>query len=32
MKYTEQVPEYGDLMTIQEFIECCEDGFFTDYD
>lgn len=25
-------PEFGDLMTIQEFIECVKDGTFIDYD
>ena len=26
------IPEYGDLMTIEEFIKNCEDGIFIDYD
>lgn len=25
-------PEYGDLMTLEDFIECCECGGFIDYD
>lgn len=28
----EPIPKYGDLMTLQEFIECCECGGFIDYD
>jgi hypothetical protein len=27
-----EIPDYGDLMKISEFIECCESGGFIDYD
>lgn len=30
--YTEQIPKYGDLMTIQDFIENCEWGGLMDCD
>ena len=26
------IPEYGDLMTIEEFTQDCKDGNFTNYD
>jgi hypothetical protein len=26
------IPDYGDLMTVKEFMECCEQGLFIDYD
>jgi len=26
------LPDYGDLMTLKEFIESCKDGMFIDYD
>jgi len=26
------IPEYGDLIEIEEFIDMCEDGGFIDYD
>lgn len=26
------IPDYGDLMTIQEFISCVQSGGFIDYD
>jgi len=29
---TEEIPEYGDLMTMEEFIENCECGGFIDDD
>ncbi len=29
---TRPIPDYGDLMTLDEFIENCEDGLFIDYD
>lgn len=28
----EPIPEYGDLMTMQKFIDCCNCGGFIDYD
>jgi hypothetical protein len=28
----EDIPEYGDVMDLEDFIECCEDGGFIDYD
>ena len=27
-----EIPEYGDLMPLQEWINCCESGGFVDYD
>jgi len=30
--YTEELPNYGNLMTVEEFKECCEGGGFIDYD
>ena len=26
------IPDYGDLMTMQDFIACCQSGGFIDYD
>jgi len=26
------IPKYGDLMTMKDFIHCCETGAFIDYD
>ena len=26
------IPDYGDLMTVQDFIDACESGLFIDYD
>lgn len=31
-KYTEALPNYGDLMTVQDFRDDCEAGNFIDYD
>ncbi len=28
----EDLPKYGDHMTIQEFRNCCKSGLFIDYD
>ncbi len=28
----EAIPDYGDLMTLEEFSESCLSGLFTDYD
>lgn len=28
----DELPDYGDHMTIEEFKECCDCGGFTDYD
>lgn len=30
--YTKPIPSYGDLLTVQEFLDNCESGFFIDYD
>ena len=32
MNYTEEIPDYGDVMTIKEWNECVECGLFTNYD
>lgn len=29
---TSNLDDFGDLMTMNDFIECCEDGGFIDYD
>ncbi len=31
-KYTEELPDYGDLFTIEEFITECKNNMLTDYD
>lgn len=31
-EYVRKIPDYGDLMMVDEFIECCKDGTFIDYD
>lgn len=31
-KYTEELPDYGDLIQVIEFIRSCKDGWFIDYD
>jgi len=31
-KYTEKLPDYGDLMAIEDFREACKGGAFIDYD
>lgn len=28
----EEIPNYGDVMTLDEFIDCCNSGGFIDYD
>jgi len=28
----EKIPDYGDVMALEDFVECCEDGGFIDYD
>ena len=28
----EPIPDYGDLMSIDEFVSCCESGCMMDYD
>lgn len=28
----EEIPDYGDVMTLEDFIECCKSGGFIDYD
>lgn len=28
MNYTEEVPDYGHVMTIEEWNECVEEGYF----
>ena len=30
--YSKDLPDYGDLMSVNEFISGCESGCFTDYD
>ena len=30
--YTEPLPDYGDLMTVKEFLISCKNGNFIDYD
>lgn len=30
--YHHDLTSYGDLMTVQEWLECCESGGFIDYD
>jgi len=30
--YWKPLPDYGDLMTVADFIEACEDGCLIDYD
>ena len=32
MKYDTDLYEFGDLMTVKDFLECCEQTLFTDYD
>lgn len=32
MNYTEEIPDYGDIMTIEEWNDCVEQGFFTNDD
>lgn len=31
-KYSEKLPDYGDLMTVKDFVEACKIGAFIDYD
>jgi len=31
-QYIHAIPDYGDLMTVQEWLECVEGGMFIDYD
>lgn len=26
------IPDYGDHMPLEDFVECCKDGMFIDYD
>jgi hypothetical protein len=30
--FEDEIPEYGDLMTLEVFINCCNSGGFIDYD
>ena len=30
--YTEDIPDYGDLMTVEKYKEMVDCGMFTDYD
>lgn len=30
--YIEDPPDYGDLMTVNDFLEACDVGAFVDYD
>lgn len=32
VEITEDIPDYGDHMTIEDFIECAKSGGFIDYD
>lgn len=29
---TDDIPDYGDVMSLKKFIKCCKSGFFIDYD
>jgi hypothetical protein len=31
-KFVDKVPDYGDKMSLKEFISCCKSGGFIDYD
>jgi len=31
-EYTEPLPDFGDLMTVADFVDNCKDNFFVDYD
>lgn len=31
-EFTEEIPTYGDIISLKEWLECCEDGGFIDYD
>lgn len=31
-KYDQKLPDYGELLTVLEFRESCEHGYFIDYD
>ena len=31
-EFTDDVPDYGDVMSLKKFISCCEEGGFIDYD
>lgn len=31
-EYTAEIPDYGDVMTIEDFRQCVADGSFIDYD
>lgn len=30
--FTEEIPDYGDLFTLQDWLDCCNDRSFIDYD
>lgn len=30
--YTRELSDFGDLMTVEEWVGCCEEGGFNDYD
>ena len=30
--FENEIPDYGDVMPLKEFIECCKSGGFIDYD
>lgn len=32
VKYEGEIPDYGDLMTVEDFVSNCESGVFIDYD
>lgn len=31
-KYTQDIPDYGDVMTVEHFRQACKAGAFIDYD
>lgn len=31
-RYSAEIPEYGDVMTVEEFKQACESSLFVDYD
>ena len=30
--FTEEIPKYGDKFTLEQWLDYCDDGWFTDYD
>ena len=31
-EFEREIPDYGDVMPLSDFVECCKDGGFIDYD